>query len=579
MIEPLVDTHVHVVSDDEDRYPLAPSGATGPWYRDDPCSVERLLDLMDDAGVDAAVLVQAISAYGHDNRYTLDAAARHPGRTTPVACVDLTGPDPLAAARQVLEAGSRGLRWVALDGGGLLEPRPVWDLVGARRVPVVVTILAERLGALADALPTLPPVPIALDHCGFADFRDDVPPDLARLTEFPNVSLKVSSIALDLAAEHGDVRELLPLLADRFGAHRLLWGSDYSQTHDRPYAALVDYARHAASKLGDERPGPVPPRERPRSLAGARLMRVLTHIGGPMADQIRAAVPEVEVVEIPGDRDLDAGVDGDVLFTIAWGTPNLEHVLSRGVRWVHTMGTGVDRFPLTLVGERTLSCSRGASAVPIAEWVLAQMLAFEKRLPESWITDVPAQWHAAELGGLSGQTLGLIGLGGIGAAVAARAVPFDMRILARRRTTQASPVDGVEVVGSLDAVLEAADHLVVTAPATPETRHLLDDAAFARVRPGVHLVNIARGSLVDQDALRVALDDGRVARASLDAVEPEPLPAGHWMYTHPKVRLSPHISWSMPGASDVLVSMFIDNLRRYVAGEDLAGVVDVDAGY
>ncbi len=308
-------------------------------------------------------------------------------------------------------------------------------------------------------------------------------------------------------------------------------------------------------------------------------MRVLTHIGGPMVEQIRAAAPEVDVIEIPADRDLNPGVEGDVLFTIAWGTPNLEHVLTRGVRWVHTMGTGVDRFPLSLVEDRTLTCSRGASAVPIAEWVLAQMLAFEKQLPEAWITQPPAHWNTAELGGLSGRTLGLIGLGGIGAAVAARAAPFGMQIVARRRTTQPPTVDGVELVGALDAVLEASHHLVVTAPATPDTRHLLDGAAFARVRPGVHLVNIARGSLIDQDALRVALDDGRVARASLDAVEPEPLPAGHWMYTHPGVRLSPHISWSMPGASDLLLSTFLDNLHRYLAGEPLVGVVDVAAGY
>jgi L-fuconolactonase len=250
--EPLVDTHVHVVSDDEVRYPLQPGGMTGPWYRDDPCSVGRLLDLMDGAGVDAAVLVQGISAYGHDNRYTLDAAAQHPGRTTPVACIDSAGPDPIGEARRVLAAGSRGLRWVAIHDGGILEPRGVWAVVAEHRVPVVVTILAERLGELAAAVPTLPPVLIALDHCGFADFSRGVPADLAELAHFPNVSLKVSTIALDAAAAHGDVRELLPELVARFGARRLLWGSDYSQTHDRPYAALAEYARHAASKLGDD---------------------------------------------------------------------------------------------------------------------------------------------------------------------------------------------------------------------------------------------------------------------------------------------------------------------------------------
>ena len=308
-------------------------------------------------------------------------------------------------------------------------------------------------------------------------------------------------------------------------------------------------------------------------------MRVLTHVRGPVADQVRAAVPDVELIEIPGEGELDEGIDGEVLFTIPWNLPNLEHVLGRGVRWVHTMGTGVDRFPLELVGERTLTCSRGASAVPIAEWVLAQMLAVEKRLPESWITTGPEQWHTAQLGGLAGRTLGVVGLGGIGAAVAARALPFEMRVVARRRSDAPSPVAGVEQVASLDAVLAVADHVVLTAPATPETHHLLDADALEKVKPGVHLVNIARGALVDQDALRVALEDGRVAVASLDAVDPEPLPDGHWMYSHPRVHLSPHISWSMPGASDILVETFVGNLRRYRAGEPLEGVVDVAAGY
>ena len=309
------------------------------------------------------------------------------------------------------------------------------------------------------------------------------------------------------------------------------------------------------------------------------MTTVLTHVGGPMVDQIRAAVPDVEVIVVPADERLDEGIRGDVLFTLAWGTPNLEHVLSRDVRWIHTMGTGVDRFPLEQVGDRTLTCSRGASAVPIAEWVLAQLLAFEKHLPDSWITDVPEHWNLAQLGGLQGQTLGLVGLGGIGAAVAERALPFGMRVVAVRRTSRPSPVAGVETAATLPELLAAADHLVLTAPGTAKTHHLLDAAAFAAVRPGVHIVNIARGSLIDQDALRVALDDGRVAVASLDTVEPEPLPAGHWLYTHPRVHLSPHISWSMPGATDVLMTTFLENLRRFVAGEPLDGVVDVDAGY
>ncbi len=247
----VIDTHVHVVAADEATYPLNPSGATGPWYRDDPCTLERLLGLLDDHDVAGAVLVQAISAYRYDNRYTLDAAARSPGRCTPVACPDLAGPDPAGEAARLVAAGARGLRWVAIHDGGLREPAAVWAVAEHHRLPVVVTLLAAHLPALADALPRLPAIPLALDHCGFADFTHGVPDELAALARAPNLALKVSTIALDHAAAHGDVRELLAELVARFGADRLMWGSDYSQTHDRPYGDVVEYARHAASKLGD----------------------------------------------------------------------------------------------------------------------------------------------------------------------------------------------------------------------------------------------------------------------------------------------------------------------------------------
>jgi phosphoglycerate dehydrogenase-like enzyme len=120
---------------------------------------------------------------------------------------------------------------------------------------------------------------------------------------------------------------------------------------------------------------------------------------------------------------------------------------------------------------------------------------------------------------------------------------------------------------------------VVAAPATARTQHLLDADAFAKVKPGVHLVNIARGALVDQDALRSALDDGRVAVATLDTVDPEPLPAGHWMYDHPQVRLSAHVSWYTPELLGRALEQFADNLDRYVAGQPLQDVVDPVEGY
>ena len=152
-------------------------------------------------------------------------------------------------------------------------------------------------------------------------------------------------------------------------------------------------------------------------------------------------------------------------------------------------------------------------------------------------------------------------------------------MVAHRRTFRPSEWPGVEMVRSMEEVLAAADHLVIAAPATRETRHLIDAAALARMKPTAHLVNVARGELVDQEALRSALDDDGLALASLDTVEPEPLPEGHWLYSHPKVRLSPHCSWAGPGALDRLTEPFVENLGRFRRGETLLDPVDVSLGY
>jgi phosphoglycerate dehydrogenase-like enzyme len=268
-----------------------------------------------------------------------------------------------------------------------------------------------------------------------------------------------------------------------------------------------------------------------------------------------------------------------VLLDDRTGLPDLEDAITPEVRWIHVLGAGVDRFPLRIVGDRELTCSRGAAAPAIAEFVLAAMLAFEKKIPEIWITEPPDHWGAVGLGGLRGRTLGLVGLGAIATEVARRALAFEMRVLSFRRTTRPSPVDGVQIVGSLAELLAASDHVVVAAPATDATRRLLDAEAFAAVKPGAHLVNVARGELVDQEALIAALDDGRVAIASLDVVDPEPLPAGHPLYAHPKVRLTPHISWSSVATIERTIGLFAENLRRYESGEPLTGIVDVEAGY
>ncbi len=286
---------------------------------------------------------------------------------------------------------------------------------------------------------------------------------------------------------------------------------------------------------------------------------------------------------VPGEQVALAGTpeatEADVLATLADDAATLAPMLTDDVRWVHVLGAGIDSFPLEVAGERLVTCSRGASAPAIAEFVLASMLAFEKHLPEMWLTAPPERWNIADLGGLEGGCLGVVGLGAIGSAVASRALAFDMNVVGLRRVDRPSSVNGVVLVPDLAALLAEADHVVIAAPATTATARLIDDNALAGIKPGAHLVNVARGALVDQDALVRALDDGRVARASLDVVDPEPLPSGHPLYTHPRVRLTPHISWSAPRSVRRTIALFAENVSRYRAGDPLVGAVDREQGY
>ena len=308
---------------------------------------------------------------------------------------------------------------------------------------------------------------------------------------------------------------------------------------------------------------------------------VINNLGFPLGAEI-TDLPGIRVIDTPPDGDpLPDDLRGEVLWTLFDGGSNLAALLERGVRWVHTLGTGVDKFPLDVIGDQTLTCSRGASAVPISEWVLAHMLAAVKAIPDSWLDAPPADgWNTdSRLSSLAGSTVVIVGTGGIGSRIARLCLAFDMRVVGVRRRQVPAPVDGMEMSTDLLDAVGDADHLVLAAPATPATRHMVGADLFSAAKPGLHVVNIARGSLVDQDALRSALDEGQVALASLDTVDPEPLPEGHWLYTHERVRLTPHISWAGPGSFTALAAAFTDNYHRYRAGEPLEGVVDLEGGY
>jgi phosphoglycerate dehydrogenase-like enzyme len=307
---------------------------------------------------------------------------------------------------------------------------------------------------------------------------------------------------------------------------------------------------------------------------------IVSDLGDMFLQWLTGVVPEGETLVAPADADLSRGAEVVVTFARETQREQFAAMLGPDTRWVHILSTGVDNTALDVIPAGvTVTCSRGASAEAISEWCLAMMLAHAKRLPGTWLSEPPERWNLADLESLDAKTVGLVGVGAISTWVARRLAGFDTRIVGYRRRPLPAPDPRIEIVTSLPELLTEVDHLVVAAPATPATHHLLDAKAFAMVKPGLHLVNVARGSLVDQDALLAALDDGRIARASLDVVDPEPLPEGHPLYSHPQVFLSAHVSWSAPATMRRIVEGFSLNVPRYRAGVPLEGVVDLAAGY
>jgi phosphoglycerate dehydrogenase-like enzyme len=248
-----------------------------------------------------------------------------------------------------------------------------------------------------------------------------------------------------------------------------------------------------------------------------------------------------------------------------------------GLKFVQVLTTGVELMPPWFFEGPAVACSRGVPAVPIAEFVLASILAHEKDFDAIRVRD-PSQWNFKNLGTLPGKVLGLAGFGAIGRAVADRARAFGMGIVALTRTPH-PPEEDIRWASDFASLVAAADHLVLALPLTAQTRHILNAEALAKAKPSLHVVNVARGGLVDEQALLAALDEGRIAAASLDVTEPEPPPAGHPYYSHPKVRLTPHISWGDKASADRLADKIIANFEHYVRGEPLEDVVDPVRGY
>jgi phosphoglycerate dehydrogenase-like enzyme len=304
-------------------------------------------------------------------------------------------------------------------------------------------------------------------------------------------------------------------------------------------------------------------------------------------EQITPLIPSgIEVAWV----DIEGIVEGDPTDALAYfrwwvSRPVLERVLSLApkIRWLHTPSAGVEHLLIPEVLERdiTLTNSAGVHAIPIAEFVFGLILTKAKRIAEYKAAQAEARWaRDLPVDELFGATLLILGIGGIGQAIAERAASFGMRIMGSRRTPR--PMAGVErVVGeeSWRELLPEADYLVIATPLTPATKGMIDAAALAAMKPSAYLINIARGAVLDEPALIEALSTGKLAGAALDTFEQEPLPAESPLWAIPNVTITPHATANSPRMRERQIALFIENLVRFRDSESLLNVVDKAAGY
>ncbi|MBI2858890.1 MAG: D-2-hydroxyacid dehydrogenase, partial [Chloroflexi bacterium] len=284
--------------------------------------------------------------------------------------------------------------------------------------------------------------------------------------------------------------------------------------------------------------------------------------------------------------DLDSELkQAEVIFAMA-ALP--DRLLERAphLKWLQLGGAGIDKYFGTgiLDGKIIVTNSRGVAAIPIAEHILALMFMLAKNAPKLLANKQKKHWEKFQVIELRDKVVGLIGLGAIGGELARLAKAIGMKVIATRksairRTVNSDGVDEVLPISDMPYLLSGSDFVVVAAPLTEETKGLIGEAELRMMKPSAYLVNVARGAIVDQKALINALKSGRIAGAGLDVVESEPLPAISELWELPNVVLSPHMAQTTDRRSHRIVGLFSENLRRYLAGENLLNLIESDRGY
>jgi D-2-hydroxyacid dehydrogenase (NADP+) len=336
------------------------------------------------------------------------------------------------------------------------------------------------------------------------------------------------------------------------------------------------------------------------------------HIGPPAERSVARVLVAIAPESVTDERPFRAALArfaGRVAVRFAAGNdfaralPEADVVVTQGLsdeevaragrlRWLSSVAAGLDEIatPALLARGVAVTSASGVHGPNIAEHVLAMMLMFTRGLPKLFRAQLARRWErdltsrSDGPGELTGKTLLIVGLGRIGEAIAARARPFGVRLIAVKHDPSTRHDAGVAVdelisMDALDEALGRADHVCLTVPLTRATHHLINARRIARLRTGAFIYNVSRGAVIDEAALIEALRAGRLAGAGLDVFEQEPLPPKSALWDLHNVILTPHVSGTTPLYFERAAALFADNLDRFLSGRPLENRYDPARGY
>ncbi len=311
-----------------------------------------------------------------------------------------------------------------------------------------------------------------------------------------------------------------------------------------------------------------------------------------MAARVRNRFPEMKVVHLPDyDRLTEEVVDADIF--VGFSLRPDQFAQTRKLKWLHSTAAGVAQLMYPELRESGIEVTniRGIHSAPMAEHVLGVLIALARRFPAAFRQQITSHWAQQDLWDapvrpreLAGQVLLLVGFGTIGREVARRIRPLGMKIWCVTRSGRISEdaaalVDREFSAAELEQALPKADFVVLAAPETPETFHLINAGRLGLMKPAAYLVNVARGSLVDETALVAALRRRAIAGAALDVAEQEPLPPSSPLWTLENCFITPHTSAVTECLWERQTQLLLENLERWFSGRELINRVDLARGY